>query len=190
MVLEPMPRNLHQMIDDRARINNEECFDDSTVRDLMKQIAGGTAHMHSRGIRHGDLKAANILVSEDREGHIVVRITDIEIDNYVIGAGFWGTPEILEAITRRDAKSVHPIYTNKSDVYSFGMLCYEILSGGVPLDEYPISHYDIVLIHGDRPKLPKHTCQDSAELINKGWIPNPAERPEFSDICKTLRRQL
>lgn len=123
MVLELMPRDLCQMIDDRARKNNnEKRFDDSTARDLMKQIAEGIAHMHREGIRHGDLKAANILVSEDREGHIVVRITDIEIGENVIGAGFWRTPEILEALTRRDAKSVPRIYTNKSDVYSFGML--------------------------------------------------------------------
>jgi hypothetical protein len=71
------------------------------------------------------------------------------------------------------------------------LICYEceILSGGVPLDEYPISHYDIVLIHGGRPKLPNHTSQDFVELINKCWNPNPAERPEFSDICETLRRR-
>lgn len=87
----------------------------------MKQIAG-PAHMHNKGIRHGDLKAAIILVSDDREGHIVVRITDIEIGENVVGAGFWRAPEILEALPRRDAKSVPRMYTNKNDVYSFDML--------------------------------------------------------------------
>lgn len=107
VVLELMPRDLRQMIDDRARkINHEKCFVDSIASDLMKQIAEGIAYMHSMGIRHGDLKAAIILVSDDREGHIVVRITDIEIGENVIGTGFWRTPEILEALTRRDAKSV------------------------------------------------------------------------------------
>lgn len=106
VVLEPvMPRDLRRMIDDRARkINNEKCFDDSTARDLMKQIA------------------ANILVSENREGHIVVRITDIEIGENVVGAGFWRAPEILEALPRREAKSVPRIYTNKNDAYSSDML--------------------------------------------------------------------
>ena len=91
--------------------------------DVARQICGGLAAVHERGVLHRDLKPANIMLDEHGE----VRITDFgiaalasELDQREMsGTPAYMSPEQLEA------KEL----TTKSDIYSLGLVLYEIFTG-------------------------------------------------------------
>jgi serine/threonine-protein kinase len=90
--------------------------------DLARQLCGGLAAAHERGILHRDLKPANVMI--DGEGH--VRITDFGLAA-VAGAGGQsraGTPAYMapELLAGGDA-------TVRSDVYALGLVLYELFTG-------------------------------------------------------------
>ena len=91
--------------------------------DVARQLCGGLAAVHERGVLHRDLKPANIMLDEHGE----VRITDFgiaalasELDQREMsGTPAYMSPEQLEAQE----------LTPKSDIYSLGLVLYEIFTG-------------------------------------------------------------
>ncbi len=107
----------------------------SQAADLGRQIALGMAAAHSRGIVHGDLKPANLLVS--RSG--VVKITDFGLSRRTVlptdsdqtrewmpadDSSIAGTPAYMAPEQTRGEPA-----TPKSDVFSLGVMLYEMLTG-------------------------------------------------------------
>ncbi|KAF8603367.1 kinase-like protein, partial [Ceratobasidium sp. AG-I] len=86
-------------------------------------IAEGLAYMHSQGVVHGDLKAANVLVSND----LTVKITDFGstlLSTFSLNFAStdavsfslrWAAPELILSQSRI-------VPTTESDVYSLGMV--------------------------------------------------------------------
>ena len=91
--------------------------------DVARQLCGGLAAVHERGVLHRDLKPANIMLDEHGE----VRITDFgiaalasELDQREMS----GTPAYMSP-EQLDAGELTP----KSDIYSLGLVLYEIFTG-------------------------------------------------------------
>lgn len=112
------------------------------------------AYLHKNSIQHRDLKADNIFVNVNPDTGILwcAFIGDFDVAPTVVGRLFWRAPEILQALKEGN----QPIFTPKADVYSFAMTCYEILTGGIPLETENLkaSDYDAVIVSGKRTELP------------------------------------
>jgi serine/threonine protein kinase len=94
---------------------------------IARQICGGLAAAHDRGILHRDLKPGNIMI----DGRGQARITDFGLASFLdqlpaedVGAG---TPAHMapEQHAGKDA-------TVRSDIYSLGLVLYEIFTGKRP----------------------------------------------------------
>ncbi|CAE6445415.1 unnamed protein product [Rhizoctonia solani] len=88
---------------------------------LCRQIAEGVTYLHEMGIVHGDIKAANILVSADHRavlaefGNSIIRDHSIQSNFSTVGVDLsirWTAPEALEG---------QGIPTIESDIYALGM---------------------------------------------------------------------
>ncbi|KAG0562775.1 hypothetical protein KC19_9G170400 [Ceratodon purpureus] len=171
--------------------NNNAPFSDDIAILCMLQIAMAMEDLHSDGIVHNDLKAANVLISNSltgsepvtREYPLFCWVADYECSIGTIGTGFWRAPEILRNLDDLDLE----YFTKASDVYSFGMTCYEILTGLTPFEyeRHAQDSYEVVL-RGDTPKLPSDIKPWIKALLKKCWHQTPSERPTFEEIVKII----
>ncbi len=125
--------------------------DESTAIKLIKGIAEGLSHAHSRGIIHRDLKPLNILLTPS----LIPKITD------------WGLAKLASSSTTTPALS--PLYAapeqidsakygkpdHRTDIYQLGLIFYELLTGKSPYEGYtPAAIAGKILSEETKPPLP------------------------------------
>ncbi|KAF8526295.1 kinase-like domain-containing protein [Hysterangium stoloniferum] len=98
---------------------------------LILEVASGIQFMHDRGIVHGDLKGANIMIDDTGHARIIdfglSRIlSDTQGEDIYHPSGisvYWCAPELLIEGALR---------TKSSDIYAFGSTILELLTGSHP----------------------------------------------------------
>ncbi|KAK3134729.1 hypothetical protein QOZ80_5BG0409990 [Eleusine coracana subsp. coracana] len=94
----------------------------------------------------------------------------------------WYAPEVLEEGSNHRC-------TEKADVYSFSMICFELLTGKIPFEDNHLQgeHMSKNIRAGERPLFPFQTPKYLTSLTKRCWHADPAQRPNFSSICRVLR---
>ncbi|KAF8597119.1 kinase-like protein [Ceratobasidium sp. AG-I] len=156
------------------------------------QIARGLAFIHAHDIVHGDLKADNVLVSQDGEvkltdfGNTILKTYTLRFSGKVNASGpslRWAAPELL---------SEGGMFTIPADVYALGMVCETVYLSldisnhlSFALDNLGMSNgldgakheHDIFLQEVITGNVPHHTVKDIGipmKVVDKREIP---ERP-------------
>lgn len=101
---------------------------------ILGQVFEGIGAMHQAGVIHGDIKPANILVSEAMEAVVVDlglsrRVEAPEDTQPLTGTPGFVAPELI----RREA--IDPTQASKVDVYALGVTTYWLLTGRSPWGE-------------------------------------------------------
>ncbi|XP_046869890.1 tyrosine-protein kinase Lck [Hypomesus transpacificus] len=156
----------------------------STLIDMASQVADGMAYIEEKNYIHRDLRAANILVSDE----LICKIADfglarlIEDNEYTAreGAKFpikWTAPEAINYGT----------FSIKTDVWSFGILLTEIVTyGRIP---YPgMSNPEVIqnLEQGYRMPRPENCPEGLYNIMGLCWKENPENRPTFEYLRSVL----
>ncbi|CDQ64412.1 unnamed protein product [Oncorhynchus mykiss] len=160
----------------------------NTLIDMASQanhcVAEGMAYIEAKNYIHRDLRAANILVSDE----LICKIADfglarlIEDNEYTAreGAKFpikWTAPEAINYGT----------FSIKSDVWSFGILLTEIVTyGRIP---YPgMSNPEVIqnLEKGYRMPRPENCPEDLYNIMDLCWKESPENRPTFEYLRSVL----
>lgn len=106
--------------------------------ELVAKVCEAVHHAHQKGVIHRDLKPGNILVDASGQPKVldfgVARATDADVRavtlqtavGQLVGTLAYMSPEQVEG-------DPHDLDT-RSDVYSLGAICYELLTGRIPID--------------------------------------------------------
>ncbi|KAG8724640.1 hypothetical protein FRC09_016185 [Ceratobasidium sp. 395] len=161
------------------------------------QLCRGLSYLHKVGIVHGDLKAANVLVSNDGApmltdfGSATLKECVVQFTCTALIAPFssrWAAPELLMGDT----------CNTTGDIYALAMTILEVLTGKVP-------HYDVderavikqVMINKRIPKRPEDQIPTGTvygnrlwKLLVKCWSYVPEERPTAVTTTKIMKRAL
>ncbi len=107
---------------------------------VFQRLAAALVHSHERGIIHGDLKPANVLVRYDGEPALLdfnlAKAIDQNDNGFTGGTLAYMSPEQLRSfLTGHQVESMNRLATS-GDIYGFGCILYEFLTGSLP---YPAS---------------------------------------------------
>lgn len=109
--------------------------------EMVRQLAEGVQHAHSRGVLHRDIKPSNILIEESGRGgasaNAAPRLTDFGMAKLVEAAGsddtrsgvIIGTPAYM-APEQVDARNGQ--HDARTDVYALGTILYQLICGHPP----------------------------------------------------------
>lgn len=99
---------------------------------LIRQAAVGLQHALHQGLQHGDIKPANLMVTDTG----IVKLTDFGLARQVKLAHLPGeTPSLMgtpEYMSPEEAQG-EPV-DHRSDIYSLGVTLYHLLAGRPPFD--------------------------------------------------------
>ncbi|MBP5690053.1 MAG: SUMF1/EgtB/PvdO family nonheme iron enzyme [Bacteroidales bacterium] len=144
----------------------------------IRDIGSALSYLHERGIRHLDVKPANIMFDSDGE----VKLIDFGISKYYRPDGS-PTSTTPTGYSRGFAPREQYLgvdasqFTPATDIYSLGATLFYLLTGNVPpeallLDEKPL-------------EIPSGISAPVADAIQKAMSPRRQDRPQ--DVASLLR---
>lgn len=149
---------------------------------IAQACVRGLAHLHVNGIVHGDVRSANVKISEDKDD--VIRI-----------ANFWRSDGTFEDDDERRVKwlapelQAHDHSTSlEGDVFALGGLLFEIFVRETPFGDVSNSKAVAQLMRGKRAEIPTHVEVPSTvrEVMDECWKQEPKERPTVSQLIGRL----
>ncbi|KAF9644747.1 kinase-like protein, partial [Thelephora ganbajun] len=158
--------------------------------ELLRDITKGLTYLHDRGVIHGNLKGANIMINKSGRAclssfNLVVLISDrLTINStsststhrgYTVG---WAAPEVM----------TEEVYSKKADIFSFAMVMTEVFTGAVPFSNVSQYRATSAIVEGERPPRPKHPAVTGGlwKLMQRCWDHNPHLRLEALEVLHTL----
>ncbi|CAE6480721.1 unnamed protein product [Rhizoctonia solani] len=167
---------------------------------LCIQICDGLSYMHQIGIIHGDLKGANVLISDDGAPVLTdfgnslyseqsMKYTETTSSNPLTIR--WSAAELITGLGER---------SEASDVYALAMVCgnvplkLEVLAGTLPYDgrrEHTIMY--LVVIKQEPPERPRSIPTGRVDgdklwnLLLSCWSSEPKSRPIAQEVKAIMR---
>ncbi|KAJ1963915.1 kinase that interacts with cdc31p [Dipsacomyces acuminosporus] len=157
-------------------------IEEKYIATIMHGVLLALDYLHTSGIMHRDIKAANILVTEAG----VVQLCDFGVARQVmqasaksysfVGTPYWMAPEVIQKGS---------VYDFKADIWSLGITAYEIVTGVPPYaDEDPKRALFLIPRKGPKTLNPEQASRDLRELVSKCLEVDIAKRPSAHELLK------
>jgi serine/threonine protein kinase len=175
---------------------------ESTLREVIRQLACTLAHLHDKGIAHRDIKPDNILI--DESGTVKLIDLGLATDGNIKEVQVAGTPHFMAPELLKSAK-YDPM---RADLWALGVLLYWLALGyypgdtketkgsqdtrrkGVPklhfpVDMHPGIEYLISKLMREEP-MERATAE---EVLEDTWLQPRDFRQEISRLTRQLAKQ-
>ncbi|KAF5358869.1 hypothetical protein D9757_012308 [Collybiopsis confluens] len=172
---------------------------DHSLYAVLSEVAAGLRYMHSivPPLVHGDIKGANILVTDDRR----CCLADFGLSVITTSSQAWTMTTSSSATTRGSMRWLAPEYIISEtvpnhpsrDIYAFGCTILEIFTQKPPFsDRKNEASVLLYLISGGRPDRPRDVRYSDAiwDLTTLCWAQNVGERPSANQICEYLNHRI
>jgi tetratricopeptide (TPR) repeat protein len=160
---------------------------------ILRQTTSALAAIHHQGIVHRDIKPGNILLDQDANGAIHVKLTDLGIAKNVSETDI--VHEQMPTRVPGTAKYLCPeqirmqAVDGRADIFSLGVLAYELISGTVPFKADTPEQY--LVANRTQTQVPAHVVNEdvpkfAGEMIERMLTKDREERYDSDTLSRDL----
>ncbi|KAK7575499.1 hypothetical protein V9T40_011785 [Parthenolecanium corni] len=167
----------------RALYAQNRHFSEDQIAFVLRETVQALCHLHENHIIHRDLKASNILLTENGE----IKIVDFGLSrglkntldkrNTCLGSPCWMAPELI--FSGRNNADGSVAYDNRIDVWALGITALELAEGQAPYESMHPTRAIFQIVRNPPPnfRLPSKWSQNYADFVSECLIKVPEERP-------------
>lgn len=147
---------------------------------ITSQVLKGLVYLHEQKKIHRDIKAANILLTDEGK----VKLGDFGVSGQIratlkrgtfVGTPYWMAPEVV--CKENDG------YDEKADIWSLGITVYELLKGAPPLSKCDPMKVMINLPKRKSPALHGHYSHSAKNFVSTCLVKNPVGRASAYEMA-------